>query len=167
MSGSEDMAIKKARANADALKAQIRADEARVQELEAAIKDRRRELRKLERFISTWEVMAGLRSQSAGVRPQNPDKREVVARALEIITEAGHPMRRRELLAALDRHGLQIAGKDPEMVLGTMLWRSDEIVRLKKFGYWPKHLEYAPAVYTPELEPLIGATDDAPPSEND
>lgn len=46
------------------------------------------------------------------------------------------------------------------MVLGTMLYRDDRIVRLRGHGYWPKDEVYEPAFYIPEHEGVIGATQD-------
>lgn len=78
-------------------------------------------------------------------RPKNPNREEVVEKALEIIRDHGEPMTRHALFQALAERGVTIAGKDPEMVLSTMLWRSkDKISRLAPFGYWPAHEPYKP-----------------------
>ncbi len=79
-------------------------------------------------------------------RPKNPDRELVVEKVLEIIREHGEPVTRKDLFAALKDRGIEIHGKDAEMVLSTMLWRSqDRIERLAPFGYWPTGVEYPPA----------------------
>lgn len=67
---------------------------------------------------------------------RNP-KRDVVAdNAYEIIKAHGRPILRLELYELLQARGIVIQGKDPKMVLTTMLWRSrDKIVRCTD-GYW-------------------------------
>lgn len=67
----------------------------------------------------------------------NSTKEEVAAAARTLIEARGKPIPRAVLYHALIDQGLKIQGKDPEMVLGTMLWRmKDHIVRLKTGGYW-------------------------------
>lgn len=56
--------------------------------------------------------------------------------------------------------------KDAEMVLGTMLYRDERIVRIRGHGYWPKDEAYDPAFYLPEHEAIIGVTDNSQ-SEDD
>lgn len=85
-------------------------------------------------------------------RPRNPDREVVVEKALEIIHDRGQPMNRRAIFDALVERGVVIAGKDPEMVLSTMLWRSkDKIVRLVPYGYWPADVSYPEAGYVSNL----------------
>lgn len=80
-------------------------------------------------------------------RPKNPDKEIVVDEALQIIHDRGEPQSRRQLYDALAKRGLVLRGKDPEMVLSTMLWRSqDRIERLVPFGYWPAGVPYQPKI---------------------
>jgi hypothetical protein len=87
----------------------------------------------------------------------------VVDVALQIIQERGEPMARRELFDELAGRGIVIQGKDPEMVLSTMLWRSKEkIVRLPGHGYWPADRSYPDAHYIPEADDIIGAAANEP-----
>ena len=59
-------------------------------------------------------------------------------------------MSRDDLFAALTEKGVIIHGKEPPVVLQTMLWRmSDRIIHLKGFGYWSKDQAYEPAAYDP------------------
>lgn len=96
--------------------------------------------------------------------PKNPDKAQVGAVAKVLIVEQGRPLTRSELFQRLKGAGINIYGKDPEMVLSTMMWRlKDDFVRLPRHGYWLKVLPYPPAEYLPgdkvqtELEDLVDA----------
>lgn len=96
--------------------------------------------------------------------PKNPDKAQVGAMAKILMIEQGRPLPRSELFARLQHVGMHIHGKDPEMVLSTMMWRmKDDFVRLPRHGYWLKTLPYPPAEYVPgdkvqtELEDLVDA----------
>ena len=87
-------------------------------------------------------------------RPKNPDRIEVVDKAVEIIRAHGKPLGRKVLFNALAENGVVLKGKDAEMVLSTMLWRSkDRIVRLVPHGYWLRDESYPEADYaSPEYE---------------
>jgi hypothetical protein len=77
----------------------------------------------------------------------------VAEAAREIISEAGEPVMRDVLYFLLAERGIHIHGKDPRMVLSTMLWRTnDQVVRLKGGGYWLADMPYEPAGYDPEEE---------------
>lgn len=81
----------------------------------------------------------------------NSRKEEVAAAAREIILERGEPIMRDELYDLLTARGLVIRGKDPLMVLSTMLWRMrDQIVRLDSGGYWPADVPNAAIGYAPK-----------------
>lgn len=68
--------------------------------------------------------------------------------AREIILDAGRPVPRKELFEDLASRGIHIHGKDPEMVLSTMMWRMpQDFIRLAGYGYWLRELPYAPANY--------------------
>ena len=99
-------------------------------------------------------------------KPRNPPREEVVEACMEIISAAGKPLSRQELYDGLLARGMQVYGKDPQMVLSTMLWRSQEqIVRLPSFGYWLRSEPYDQAVYFPEFDELIGAASNEPDGE--
>ena len=150
-----------------------------ISRIKSKIGDSERELGRLRAFVETWHELAGtppsaldthaaflsefLDTEPKKIRPRNPDRELVVNSALEIIIERGKPQTRRELFDALTERGIEILGKDPEMVLSTMLWRSkDQIVRLPPHGYWPKDRIYRPALYEPELEDVFGSVADEP-----
>ena len=111
----------------------------------------RGEIEKLNSFIATWYEMAGQQppetfelkvnepdTGARRTRPKNPDRVRVAKMAVSIIHDAGRPLSRRELFDQLSRQGLVINGKDPEMVLSTMLWREKDIIqRIPGEGYWP------------------------------
>jgi hypothetical protein len=135
----------------------------KIAEAEALIKEWRAKVARAERFIADWQEFSGQvapaaptlsASESGGdtttAKASNPKKEEVAEAALEILSERGVPMSRDDLLSALSLKGIHIHGKDPLVVLQTMLWRMRErIVHLKGFGYWPKDVTYAPAAYDP------------------
>jgi hypothetical protein len=142
--------------NAVARRAALREEQARtareINELAAVWERRQAELDQVERFIKMWHDMAGIPYADAGeqkkdeagaeatrrFRPKNPPREAVAMRCVSYIREAERPLSRRELFERLEGDGVEIRGKDPEMVLSTMLWRSkDIIIRLKGGGYWP------------------------------
>lgn len=61
--------------------------------------------------------------QKNGRSSDNPDKREVAAKVAAILMDSDRPMLRSDILEKLKDMGVVINGKDPEMVLSTMLWR--------------------------------------------
>lgn len=135
----------------------------KIAEAEALIKEWRAKVARAERFIADWQEFSGQVAPTAPALPavessggnttskaSNPKKEEVAEAALEILSERGVPLSRDDLLLALSAKGIHIHGKDPLVVLQTMLWRMKErIVHLKGFGYWPKDVAYAPAAYDP------------------
>jgi len=159
-----DVALENAKARREALQARLSKIDADIQELEGARERAQRDLRVAEAFITIWYEMAGIqppeqleRKESSAPadqppRPKNPDRLFVAQQCVTYIREAGRPLGRRELFERLVADGIHIRGKDAEMVLSTMLWRSREvIVRLKEGGYWPAH----DPLPTPDLEKLI------------
>ncbi len=72
-------------------------------------------------------------------------------------------MTRTALYEELGRRGIRLFGKDPVMVLSTMLWRSQErIVRLPNHGYWPAERTYEPAGYFPQMDDVLRAASREP-----
>ncbi|MBV9930025.1 MAG: hypothetical protein JO013_03670 [Alphaproteobacteria bacterium] len=170
-----DVALQNAVARAAEIERYIAQRTEEIEDLRQSVEDAREHLEKTRNFILTWYEMAGIQppqsaervestaTQAPTRRPKNPDREFVVDKSLELIREAGKPMPRKELFDALAGRGVIIRGKDPEMVLSTMLWRSqDRIVRLPGHGYWPKDAEFADAVYYPELDDILGAADQEP-----
>lgn len=107
-------------------------------------------LDEINSFIRMWHHMAGSQpdaeqeqtepsvSESKTTRPKNPDRMLVVEKCVEYIRTAGKPLARRELFDRLQKDGIIIRGKDAEMVLSTMLWRTKDLIkRLPQGGYWP------------------------------
>lgn len=127
------------------------------------------ELEEIDQFIHMWHQMAGTQppaktEQRGGsapaeggkrIRPKNPPREIVADTCVEYIRLAGRPMMRSELLEKLTEDGIIIRGKDPAMVLSTMLWRSKGvIVRVAKGGYWLPD-EPMPSTDTPARERLF------------
>ena len=74
----------------------------------------------------------------------------VAGYAAEIIVQTGRPMKRTELFNALKARGIHLHGKNPGMVLSTMLWRMrSKIVRLHHYGYWVADQPFPLAGYDP------------------
>lgn len=131
----------------------------KIAEFERLLPVYRERKAKAERFIADWYEYAGLEVPEKSdatdakvliarddnslaprkrTRPKNPAKEHVAAVVCEIIRERGSPQMRADLFDALAKRGVAIQGKDPQMVLSTMLWRmGDVIVRLQGGGYWP------------------------------
>jgi hypothetical protein len=134
--------------------------EAEILSLRAARERAEAEVARLLQFADTYYEISGIQPPEnlervetethTNRRPKNPSREAVAAASLDIIIASGRPQSRKELFDALHERGLVISGKDPEMVLSTMLWRSqDRIVRLPSFGYWPKTTAYSDAAYFP------------------
>ena len=153
--GMTDTAIKKALARRETLTHTLDTYEQRV-------KTARSELEEVNRFISAWmdfasddekrEVGAEMQAVIAASQkqPANPPKEKVASEVAGIIRNQRRPLSRTELYHALEHQGVHIHGKNPEMVLSTMLWRSqDKIVRLVPHGYWVADEAYPPAGYDP------------------
>jgi hypothetical protein len=110
------------------------------------------ELHRVTKFIETWHEMAGTQAHGPEEqkvadapkdeppmpRPQNPNRRDVTLKCVEYIREAQRPLSRSTLFAKLEDDGINIYGKNAEMVLSTMLWRTNDLIqRLPNGGYWP------------------------------
>lgn len=129
-----------------------------------------RTINEIARFESMWNALLsddgelpvenlfpdeGNESTTAVSTPRkatgNSRKEKVAAAAREIILERGEPIMRDELYGLLTGRGLTIEGRDPYMVLSTMLWRmSSEIVRVEGQGYWPAGVKNDDIGYDPE-----------------
>ena len=154
MSDANDPAFQSACERADELRVELARAKQMADELARSIAAAQSELSRMERAISVRRAQA----VEPAPRPKNPDRRDVARRALELIRKAGRPLSRRLLYERLQDVGVTITGMDPEVVLGTMLYRDDRIVRIRNFGYWPKEEVYEPAFYIPEHEAVIGVT---------
>lgn len=136
---------------------------------EEQIKEWRAKMQRAERFITDWEEFSGQKTQysaasepaplgtarvSVSKKPRNPKKEDVAEASVEIIREKGDPMTRDELFEALKSKGINIHGKNPQVVLQTMLWRmQNRIVHLKNHGYWPREDAYMAADYVDNSAP--------------
>lgn len=139
----------------------ISGEKNKIADANARLASLQQELAEMERWLSVWYDLTGTAKPTGAEhletpatpkprRPKNLDREVVVKHALEIIDQMGVPMPRKELFDALARRGIAIHGKDPEMVLSTMLWRSqDKIVRLPNHGYWPTGAVWPDAHYYP------------------
>lgn len=102
-------------------------------------------------FAMSAAIAAEISKGTAATPRKNPDRGTVGAHVRQIINELKRPIPREDLFMALAARGVLIHGKDPQMVLSTMLWRMpNDFVRLAKHGYWLRDLPWAPANYSPK-----------------
>jgi hypothetical protein len=68
-------------------------------------------------------------------RRNNP--KAVADRAAEIISKAGHPIQRGELIRRIEESGMPIHSVDKGKYIGTIMWRENErFENLDGEGYW-------------------------------
>jgi hypothetical protein len=156
----DDPAYRNAIRRRNAVAAEISQAQQRLEEL-------RSEISRIDRFIEEWHNFAGAPEQTENScipvdsgdkgsvleqveRPRNPRKEDVAEAARAIIQERGSPIMRGELFQLLKERGVQIYGKDPEMVLSTMLWRMrGRVVRVPTGGYWLAEQAHPGSGYDP------------------
>lgn len=146
----------------DAIRAALAAKadaEARIKKYERRIRQAKDDIVEINTFIRGWEKFSGkivddvrafqpsrdkngcvatVKGQHARGGAVNSTKEEVTETAKSILSQAGKPLSRSDLLARLIEREMTIKGKDPAMVLTTMLWRTKAtsgIERLKSGGY--------------------------------
>jgi hypothetical protein len=156
-----DKALENAERERDSLAAEINSLAQRTEEL-------KREIAKIDDWIAQWHEFAG-KDEAGAVALEhepappaarsartkgNPSKEEVAAKVKELILERGVPIARNNLFEALESRGIIIRGADPKVVLGTMLWRTEDIIRLRGHGYWLKDRPFEPARYNPKRPPV-------------
>jgi hypothetical protein len=153
-----DKALENAELERDSLAAEINSLAQRMEEL-------KRDIAMLDDWISRWHEFAG-KDTAAASAPEshkhapprarsartkgNPSKEEVAAKVKELILERAAPIPRNDLFESLESRGIIIRGADPKVVLGTMLWRTEGIIRLRGYGYWLKDRSFGPAGYNPK-----------------
>jgi hypothetical protein len=157
-----DKALENAERKRDSLAAEINSLARRLEEL-------KRDIVILDDWISRWHEFAGRDGAAAvasvSAEPAqtaarlarttgNPSKENVAAKVKELILERGAPIARNDLFEALESRGIIIRGADPKVVLGTMLWRTEDIIRLRGHGYWLKNRSFEPAGYNPKKPPF-------------
>ena len=145
-----DVALENARARQAEIERRVMATREEIEDLKDLLDRLQSELAEMKKFVHTWHVLAGiptpsaseqngklLQNESKPKKPKNPDRDLVAEACVEYIRAAGKPLGRAELFDRLHADGIIIQGKDPQMVLSTMLWRSKgKIERLAKGGYW-------------------------------
>lgn len=166
-----DAALENAHARRKALSKKLDTHIEQMTSLREAFARDREEMDKVTDFIRTWYEMAGTQppaqtEQTKNIRPvavtevverrpPNPNRRFVTLKCIEYIREAGRPLSRAELFDKLNKNGVVLNGKNPEMVLSTMLWRTDDLIkRLKGGGYWPVE-DKLPTDHADDFEDLL------------
>lgn len=136
----------------------------KINEAQNSIEEWKRQKARAERFIADWAEFSGEEAPVSAAphpvpedgpppspRPKNPPKEQVAEACRELVEEAGKPLTRDELIAALPRKDINIEGKRPQVVLQTMLWRTrDRIIHLKGHGYWPPEKAWPAADHNPD-----------------
>lgn len=127
---------------------------------ERELGDLRKQYNELENFIDSFpqkNVNVGDKVEQKAIKSKtkpNSDKKEVAAGAYKLVKMRGEPIKRDELYDLLIAQGYVIEGKNPQMILSTMLWRVKDsgLIRLNGGGYWIKEQRYEPANYFPEAK---------------
>lgn len=130
-----------------------------------------KEIERINSFIEMYREFSGSPIKGA-IDTETRAERGVGAKigdvAHAIITAAGRPVPRPELLMSIEATGLKIGGKDPAATLASALWRDkDRFVSIKNYGYWLKERPYHHAHYDPQVESIMGVTENANPLETD
>ncbi|TXN02311.1 hypothetical protein FV222_09665 [Methylobacterium sp. WL103] len=129
----------------------------------------RAELTKLEEAIDTLSALANTFSDISGNSSKSKKAKETpverqrergilppeeIARfARNTLLKIGRPVKRGALVAAMERDGVPMAGKDKAKNLGTIIWRhQDDFVSLENLGYWPRDIAIK-GVYDPRKPP--------------
>lgn len=134
-----------------------------IERFRKSIKSAETELARINAFFRAWQDFADEEEKrsvgpipdvhvtsTSAPKPTNPKKEAVAGYAAEIIVQTGRPMKRTELFNALKARGIHLHGKNPGMVLSTMLWRMrSKIVRLHHYGYWVADQPFPLAGYDP------------------
>jgi len=136
----------------------------------AEVQDIQREVGSIDKFIQDYRKYAGLTPEEDadlfGAKPEeniparrgesNPRKEDLVPFIRELIQQRNKPLSRNTIFAALEGANIHLKGKDPKMILSTMLWRMPgQFVRLQGHGYWLAEKPYEPAGYTPSPAPVM------------
>lgn len=127
-----------------------------VKALRKQVADRERELKEIDLFLqqhAKFSAKPEMTVDDVGLPEHhiNPSKESVARDVQAILMANGKPMKRDALYKRLDANNVDIRGKNPQMILSTMLWRMPEkFVRLAGHGYWLKNLPFEPAGYEPD-----------------
>lgn len=139
-----------------ALRAERAILRARLAKIEAAISEYERWAESVSELIpgsqrlrphSQPEHESPAHATDAADEPTASSIREFEEAARAVLRDADRPQQRGEMLAALDRGGIVVGGKDPANTLASRLTRMHDIVNLRGYGYWLKDRPYPQAGY--------------------
>lgn len=106
-----------------------------------------------DNFIKSWDHFATPVAAKSSSLASNPPKEGVARAVVEILLREGRPMNRAEVFKALGEAGVVLRGKEPIVVLSTMLWRMSDVVSFHKgVGYWPTGVDLPEAALRKALE---------------
>jgi hypothetical protein len=76
--------------------------------------------------------------------------REIASAVRDVLLDAKRPMRRGEIVSALEARGVPLGGKDKNKNVGTIIWRHpQQFISLERLGYWLRDVPL-PGVYSPD-----------------
>ena len=84
------------------------------------------------------EPTLDLQLRSGSRRAQSEYVAKLIRECRRLILNAGHPLKRSELVRLLEGRGYPVDGRDKSKVLGTNLWRSGLFHHVEGAGYWPR-----------------------------
>lgn len=139
---------------------------ARLRDLSTEMQEIQREIASADKFINDYRKYADLspaeEADLFGDLPDvpppshsgsNPRKEDLAPFIRDLIEQRNKPLTRNTIFSALESENIHLKGKDPKMILSTMLWRmQDQFVRLQGHGYWLTDRPYEPAAYVPPAE---------------
>ena len=142
-------------------------------------KELQSELAELDQFIETYRRLSGEREAQArlDLRPGTATGASLSVPTLRrrwvpqdfadiaerILTKAGKPLNRYQLVDAIEQEGVVIPSTDKPRFVGTILWRQkDRFVNLKDFGYWLKDRPCGFARYAPGSDVGVISDEDGP-----
>jgi hypothetical protein len=111
-----------------------------------------REMAALDNLVGLYHRLSSRENSESAMDPsqldlyRHPSSRaaqaaeinRTIEAAKRLIIKEGRPMKRGELVQALEGQGYGFPGKDKNKVFGTNLWRSGKFRTIEGRGYWPK-----------------------------
>lgn len=88
-------------------------------------------------FIGNFSTETSVDKPVKNARRRGPRPTEIVKIMERLIREAGRPLTRGEIIAALEHRAVQVPGADKPRYIGTIAWRNKSIfMNVEGLGYW-------------------------------
>jgi hypothetical protein len=95
-------------------------------------------------FTSSWSAI------ESSIPRKELSPREIASAVRDVLLDAKRPMRRGEIVTALEARGVPLGGKDKNKNVGTIIWRHpQQFISLERLGYWLRDVPL-PGVYSPD-----------------